>query len=235
MKQRTNPTPRRPLTAVAALLGALALAAPAAAQNLGTPDRPPDATPAPAPAPTEVTPMKAAPGSADAPPAATPSPSPAPAPADTPAPAADPAAPAGDAAAPADAQAAAAAERARALRAAAQRKRIRANIAAVRDAALKEGRALAGTRQANRPVAAAANADAGAAAAAPVAADPGGSDTGRERILLILLGAAALGFALAAYPSLTRRGGALERVRLELAGVSVACVLVLLLVVAGVV
>jgi hypothetical protein len=54
-------------------------------------------------------------------------------------------------------------------------------------------------------------------------------------ILLALLGAAALGFALAAYPSVSRRGGALERVRLELAGVSVACVLVLLMVLAGIV
>ena len=77
------------------------------------------------------------------------------------------------------------------------------------------------------------------AAAAPPPAitadadEPAGS--GRERILLVLLGVAALGFALAAYPSVSRRGGALERVRLELAGVSVACVLVLLMVLAGIV
>ncbi|HET6692259.1 MAG TPA: hypothetical protein VFG74_15495, partial [Miltoncostaeaceae bacterium] len=114
-------------------------------------------------------------------------------------------------------------------RAAAQRKRIRTNIAAVRTAAMDGGRALAVTREGAR----AGPAAAGAAAVGPVDAE--GSGDGREWILLALLGAAAVALALAAYPSLSRRGGALERVRLELAGVSVACVLVLLLVLAGVV
>lgn len=223
MGQRTNAPPRRLLPAVAALLSALALGAPAAAQNLGRPDAPP----VPAPAPGEVAPMTAALGSADAPPAPTSTPAPAPAPApaapaseDTPDTPASRAAPAGDTDAAVDARArararaAAVAERARALRAAAQRKRMRTDIAAVRGAALDGGQALAVT---------------------PVANDSGGSDTGRQRILLVLLAAAALGFALAAYPPIASRGGALERARFELAGVSVACVLVLLLVVAGIV
>ncbi len=229
MEQRTNAPLRRILPAIAALLGALALAGPAAAQNLGAPDSPPGATPAPAPTEVAPAPTPAAPAAATPPtPAATPS--------DTPDPGADPAAPADDAAAQTDAeaQAAAAVEHVRALRAAAQRKRIRANIGAVRDAALEGGKALAGTRQGARAAAAAPPA-ATPAAVAPVVTSDTASEDRREMILAGLLGAAALGLLLVAYPAVTRRGGALQRVRLEIAGVSVACVLVLLLVLAGVV
>ncbi|HET6689297.1 MAG TPA: hypothetical protein VFG74_00385, partial [Miltoncostaeaceae bacterium] len=66
MEERTNASARRGLPAVAALLSALALAGPAAAQNLGAPDAPPAATPKPTP--TEVAPAPA--------PAPTPAPTP---------------------------------------------------------------------------------------------------------------------------------------------------------------
>ena len=219
----TNARPRRLLPCVAVLLTALALAGPAAAQNLGGPDAPPGATPAPAP--TEVTPAPA--------PTPTPTPSVAPdAPADPAATPADPATTTGGAAAPdaaAQAEAAAAAEHARALRAAAQRRRIRENIAAIRTAALEGGQALAGTRAGRarrwrQPLRR--RRSPRTPTSPPAAAGSGPAGPARRRRPRVRAGG---------LPSVSRRGGALERVRLELAGVSVACLLVLLMVLAGIV
>jgi hypothetical protein len=68
------------------------------------------------------------------------------------------------------------------------------------------------------------------------AADAPEPENGPGQLMLLAAhGGTALLFAIAAYPALGRRGGTLERFRLEFAGVSVACVLVLLLVLAGVV
>ncbi|HTI34576.1 MAG TPA: hypothetical protein VL422_12925 [Miltoncostaea sp.] len=214
---------------LAVLLVLLLAASAAAATRLPPPDAPPaPATTGDAQSPTEVTP------SPDQPPAAPVTPA-------TPATSAPAGAATTTAVTPADTAAAAAAaarEHARALRAAAQRRRIRANLTAIRDAALRGGQTLAGTRQATRiaaPVGAAAPpVSAGAEAVAAVDAPQPQNGPG-QLMLLAALGGAALIFAIAAYPAPGRRGGTLERFRLEFAGVSVACVLVALMVLAGVV